>query len=129
MIFHVVLFAPRPDLTPGDEDAFASALERAVRDIPTVRGARVGRRVIHGQAYESLASADFPYAAIVEFDDLDGLQAYLAHPAHEALGARFYETLRAALVFDYDMGPVAAIRGWLDTSRGVAGKSSRVADL
>jgi hypothetical protein len=117
MIFHVVLFAPRPDLTPGEEAAFAAALAQAVREIPTIRSARVGRLVNNGQAYKARASADFPYAAILEFDDLAGLQAYLAHPAHQALGARFHDTLRAALVFDYDMDEVASIGAWLDAAR------------
>ena len=54
----------------------------------------------------------YPYAAVIEFDDLDGLQAYLNHPQHENLGALFYELLEAGLVYDYEMnaetGPTTA---------------------
>lgn len=46
---------------------------------------------------------DFPYAAVVQFDDLDGLQAYLQHPAHEALGAKFHELTPVGLIDDYEM--------------------------
>jgi hypothetical protein len=117
MILHVVLFAPRSDLTLDEQDAFVTALERAAHEIPTVRRVRIGRRVVHGQAYESLVSVDYPYAAMLEFDDVAGLRAYLAHPAHQLLGTHFYEARQAALVFDYDVGELAAIRGWLDAER------------
>ena len=71
--------------------ALADALTVAIRDIPSVRRARIGRRVTHGRPYEQLMDVDYEYAAVLEFDDVDGLQAYLAHPAHEALAARFFE--------------------------------------
>jgi len=48
MLFHVVLFRPRPDLTVAD-------------------------------------------------------RAYLEHPAHQALGARFMQLLEASAIFDYQM--------------------------
>jgi hypothetical protein len=118
MVAHVVLLAPRPDLTREQQDAVISAFERAAREIPSVRRVRVGRRVRHGQTYEARMAVDYPLAAIFEFDDLDGLQAYLRHPAHEDLGARFYDSLAAALAFDYEMAEVAAVRQWFGESAG-----------
>jgi hypothetical protein len=112
MVAHVVLLAPRPDLTPDQRDAFLRALERAAREIPSVRRARVGKRVLHGPAYEARMAVDFPFAAIFEFDDLAGLQAYLAHPAHEDLGARFYDSLSAALAYDYQMDDAGRAGDW-----------------
>jgi hypothetical protein len=47
---------------------------------------------------------------MIEFDDLAGLQAYLQHPAHEQLGARFGKSLSAALVYDFEVGGVDALR-------------------
>ena len=38
MISHVVLFRPKPDLSNADREGLVAAFERAVRDIPTVRG-------------------------------------------------------------------------------------------
>ncbi len=110
MIAHVVLLEPRAGLSDDEREAFVQAVERAARDIPTVRRGRVGRRVRHGAAYEQ--GPDFPFAAIFEFDDVAGLQAYLAHPAHQGLGARFHDSLAAALARDYDMGEVGDVRGW-----------------
>ena len=87
-------------------------LERAARYIPSVRSVRVGRRVLHGPGYERDMSVGFPFAAIFEFDDLADLQAYLAHPAHEDLGARFSDSLASALVCDFEMDSVEGVRDW-----------------
>ena len=41
---------------------------------------------------------DYTHAAILEFDDLDGLTAYLEHPAHAELASRFFECFEQALM-------------------------------
>jgi hypothetical protein len=110
MVSHVVLMKPRPDLTAAARTALVDAFERAVREIPTVRGVRIGRRIAHGAGYEASAPDTADYLAIVEFDDLAGLQAYLRHPAHEQLGARFGDSLSAALVYDFEVGGMDALR-------------------
>jgi hypothetical protein len=115
VVAHVVLLAPRADLTPDQRQNVIAALERAAREIPSVRRVWIGRRIRHGVAYEQRAIPDFPVAAIFEFDDLAGLQAYLAHPAHADLGARFYDSFSAALACDYEMDGVAGARRWFDT--------------
>ena len=79
-----------------------AALKAAAQEIPTVRRFRVGARVTHGAAYEKLMPHDFPFAAIVEFDDLAGLQAYLQHSKHRELGELFYRLQDVALAYDYD---------------------------
>jgi len=103
---------PRADLSPAERAALIDAFERAVRDIPTVRAVRVGRRVVHGAGYEQLAADAADYLAVIDFDDLAGLQAYLRHPAHEALGARFNQSLQSALVYDFEMGGTEELRRW-----------------
>ena len=110
MIAHVVLFRPKPELSSDARERLVSAFMRATRDIPQIRRARIGRRVTHGRPYEQLMRADYPYAAILEFDDIDALKAYLGHDAHDALGASFFECLEAALIYDYEIGePPAAV--------------------
>lgn len=103
MIAHVVLMKPRPDLSDADRQAFVDAFERAVREIPTVRAVYIGRRVRHGAGYEqtSIDAADF--IASINFADLDGLQAYLRHPAHQELGTRFGQAMASALVYDFEI--------------------------
>src|SRR5262245_31989110 len=100
---------PRTDLSDDDRRAFLAAFERALREIPDVRGVRIGRRVLHGAGYESLASAAGAYLAIIDFDDLAGLQNYLRHPAHEDLGARFYGALASATVCDFDISGIEGL--------------------
>ena len=112
MLSHVVLLAPRRDLTPAQLETFISAFERAAREIPSVRAVRVGRRVRHGQMYEAAMTTDFTVFALFEFDDLAGLQEYLNHPAHADLAAQFYGSLAAGLAYDYEMGTVASVRRW-----------------
>ena len=112
MFSHIILMKPRADLSPAERAALIDAFERAVRDIPTVRAVRVGRRVVHGAGYEQLARDAADYLAVVDFDDLAGLQAYLRHPAHEALGARFNQSLQSALVYDFEVGGTEELRRW-----------------
>lgn len=81
------------------------ALHAAATEIPSVRRFYVGARVTHDRPYEQMMTEDYPYAAVVEFDDLAGLQAYLDHPQHEKLGVLFYELLDSGLVYDYEMDP------------------------
>jgi hypothetical protein len=102
MIFHVVLLKPRKDLSAAEREALIASFRRAATEIPMVRGVRIGRRVTHGAGYESGAPDVADFVAILEFDDLSGLQAYLRHPAHEELGARFGQSVSSAWVYDFE---------------------------
>ena len=95
---------PRGDLSAADRQALVDAFGRAVREIPTVREVRIGRRVKHGAAYEAAAPDSADFMASIGFEDLSGLQAYLRHPAHEELAARFYQSLSSALIYDFEAG-------------------------
>ncbi len=110
MISHVILFQPKADLSHADRQALLDAFERAVRDIPVVRGVRTGRRLTHGAGYEqSTPSLDVLVA--IDFDDLDALQAYLRHPAHAELGARFTQSIGSGWVFDFELASIAELSG------------------
>jgi hypothetical protein len=110
MITHVVLLKPRADLTAADRHAFVAAFERAMRDIPTVRSVRVGRRVMHTGGYEQGMPDTADFLALIEFDDVDGLREYLHHPAHAELGALFNRILTSALVYDFETDGVEALQ-------------------
>ncbi len=111
MITHVVLIRPRPDLSDADRMSFVASFERAVRTIPSVRGVRVGRRVLHDVGYEN-NQPPVDYLALIDFGDLGGLRAYLEHPAHLELGARFSTSLAGALVYDFETGGIETITKW-----------------
>ena len=116
MLSHIVLFQPKPDLTAEDRRALVDALKRAFQSIPSIRRVRVGVRVTHGAAYEQMAAHDLTIGAVLEFDDLAGLQAYLAHPAHQDLGARFNSSAAVSSVYDYEMSTVEGVDDLLGRS-------------
>ena len=108
MVWHLVLLKPKVDLSVGDRAALVASFKRAIREIPTVREVRVGRRVTHGAGYEATAPDAADYLVSIGFENLEGLQVYLRHPAHEELAGRFYQSLSAALVYDFEAGDVEA---------------------
>ena len=104
MIAHVVLFKPKPGLTDADRQAVIGDLKAAASGIPSIRKMRVGRRIRHGlPGYEQLMREDYEFIVVIEFDDIDGLTAYLNHPQHNAIGAHFMTASEAALAYDYEL--------------------------
>jgi hypothetical protein len=103
LIAHVVLFRLRPEVSIADRRAIIDAWTTALKEISSIRRARVGHRVKIGREYESLARIDFPYGAILEFDDLNGLRAYLDHPAHESITTRFFAAIADTLIYDFEV--------------------------
>lgn len=103
MIFHVVLFRPRTDLSADARQGLIHALTRAIDEIGAIRKIRIGRRRTHGRPYEQLMRENYTHVAILEFDDLAALRAYLEHPAHADLAARFFECFEQALMYDFDV--------------------------
>jgi len=102
MIRHIVLFRPRADLSADERAGLTDALRTAIEMIPSIRRARLGRRVTHGRPYEQRMRVDYEYAAMLDFDDLSGLRMYLEHPAHEALATRFFRVLDESLIYDFE---------------------------
>ena len=103
MIAHIVLFRLRPDVSLDDRRAVLDAWATALKGIPVIRRARVGRRVRIGRSYESLTRLDFPYAAVIEFDNMEALRAYLDHPAHEAMATRLFAAIEDTLIYDFEI--------------------------
>ena len=103
MIAHVVLFRPRHDLSAGSRRTLASSFEAALTRIPSIRRARVGKRIAVGRPYEQAMRVDYTYAAVIEFDDRDGLKAYLEHPAHAQLASEFFSAFEEALMYDFEL--------------------------
>ena len=75
----------------------------AINEIGSIKRARIGRRRTHGRAYEQLMRENYTHAAILEFEDLAGLQAYLEHPVHAGFASRFFECFEQALMYDFDV--------------------------
>ena len=103
MVTHVVLLRPRAGLSADERAGLADALRAAIETIPSIRRARIGRRVTFGRGYEQSMQTNYEFVALLDFDDLDGLRAYLDHPAHEALATRFFQVLDDALMYDFEV--------------------------
>ncbi len=99
-------------MSERERDALVAAFRRAVREIPDVRAVRVGRRVTHGAAYERSSPGIADFLIVIDFDDLDGLQAYLRHPAHAELGMRFNQAFDSGLVYDFEAGSDADLTSY-----------------
>jgi hypothetical protein len=102
VIAHVILFSPKADLSPSAREELLHALVAASAGIPSIRHFRVGRRITHGlPGYEQVMRDHYEFAAIIEFDDVDGLKSYLAHPSHTAIGQHFTASASRALAYDF----------------------------
>ena len=103
MISHLVLFTPPASLSDAERRVLLQAVSAGLRACATVRSVRVGRRVLHGlPGYERAMRQDYQYVLMLEFEDVEGLKAYLTHPAHAALGQAF-ASADASLAYDYEM--------------------------
>lgn len=109
MVCHVVLFSPREGLSSAERQRLVTAFTAALDGIPGVRGLRVGARVRHGAGYEQVTREPAEYFVAIDFDDVAGLQAYLVHPTHQALGQAFGESVGWAGVFDFEVGGIDTI--------------------
>lgn len=103
MIAHLVLFRPRPDLTDSARQELAGAFTTALREIPSIRRAHIGKRIVHGRGYEASMHKDYAYSALLEFESVEHLRAYLEHPAHAQLGKHFWSALEDILVYDFEL--------------------------
>jgi hypothetical protein len=104
MIAHTVLFQPGPSVGPETKAGILESLTRAIQQCPTVRASRIGRRIRHGlPGYEQQMREDYQYLLVLEFDDIEGLRAYLEHPAHNAIGGFFTSAASASLAYDYEV--------------------------
>jgi Stress responsive A/B Barrel Domain len=102
VIAHIVLFEPRPDLSDAERQHLVEGIRAAAREIPSVQRLRVGRRVRHGiPGYEEAMRDDYSFAAIIEFQTVEALREYLAHPGHQTIGRHFSESSVRALAYDY----------------------------
>ena len=109
MISHIVLFKPRIALGPAEKALVVAHLRSAIAQCPTVRACRIGRRVQHGlPGYEQQMPEDYQFSLILDFDDVEGLKAYLQNPAHAGIGGLFTSAASASLAYDYELVDLAS---------------------
>lgn len=101
MIAHLVLLKPRATLGEDERNALLESMRVAFAGIPEIKRVRIGKRLLLGRGYETQMVEHFEYSAIIEFDSEADLRVYLDHPQHQELGKRFFDSVDAALVYDY----------------------------
>lgn len=103
MILHVVFYQPKASATAEELGELVAAIEQASREIPSIRQVRAGRAMDFGFSYsERSLGQKFAYSAVFEFDDLDGLKAYLLHGAHKRLAELFWNVCEATMIVDVE---------------------------
>jgi hypothetical protein len=104
MILHIVLFQAKPSATAEDSAELTAALEAASRQVTSIRNVRVGKAADLGLGYSSWPKDQKAgYVALFEFEDRNGLQAYLSHPTHRRLSDMFKKTSDQSVVFDAEV--------------------------
>ena len=113
MVAHVVLLQPRATLGADEREALLESMRVAFTGIPEIKRVRIGRRILIGRGYETQMAEHFEYSAIIEFDSETDLRSYLDHPQHQELGKRFFQSVDAALVYDFATVEPDRVRGLL----------------
>ena len=113
MVAHVVLLRPRATLGADEREALLESMRVAFTGIPEIKRVRIGRRILIGRGYETQMAEHFEYSAIIEFDSEADLRSYLDHPQHQELGKRFFQSVDAALVYDFATVEPDRVRGLL----------------
>jgi Stress responsive A/B Barrel Domain len=104
VISHIVLFNPKPDVTPDQRRSFALAIRETCRSIAVVQAARIGRAKDVRAGYSRFfGEKTYEYAAVLDFDTEAALIEYLQHPLHRELGRLFWETCESTVVVEVEM--------------------------
>ncbi len=96
MIRHCSLWKFKEGVTPELIDEMAAAFARAIEHIPSAISGRFGRNV-------GYMDDNYDFAINIEFEDVDGYRAYVAHELHRELSARYLRPnaqSRAGLQFE-----------------------------
>ncbi len=110
MVAHVVLLRVKASLSEPDREALLESMRVAFTGIPEITRVRIGKRILIGRGYETQMAEHFEYSAIIEFGSEAALRVYLDHPRHQELGRRFFESVEAALVYDYTLVDAEHVR-------------------
>ena len=111
MISHVVLFRPKPSITPEERETMVNTQREAVEGIPQIKRFTIGKRLLLNRpGYETQMAEHYEYSAIMEFDSEADLRAYLDHPAHHQLGKLLFTTADAVLAYDFASTSLADLK-------------------
>jgi hypothetical protein len=97
MIRHVVMFRWTPETTEEQKRRVAAELSRLPALLPVLRAYRMGADL-------GINEGNFEWAAVADFDDLEGYLTYRDNPEHRAIIAEFIRPIiaeRAAIQYEF----------------------------
>ena len=96
MIRHVVMMRWTPEATEEQKQRVAAELGRLPALLPVLRAYRMGADL-------GVNEGNFEWAAVADFDDLEGYLTYRDNPEHRAIIAKFIRPIiaeRAAIQYE-----------------------------
>ncbi len=93
---HIVLFKFEETATPEQIKGVVDAFAALPGKIDTIKDFEMGTNVSPEKHDKG-----FTHGFVVTFDDKEGLEEYLPHPAHKEFGAGLGGILKDVIVFDY----------------------------
>jgi hypothetical protein len=104
VIQHIVLFTPKAALSGDERLAFATSTLATLRRSDTICRFTVGRRIEVDAGYDrSPGDKSYDYAAVLEFNDRNGLIQYLNSPDHAELGRLFWLACESTVVVEVEV--------------------------
>jgi hypothetical protein len=97
MIRHMVMFRWTAEATQEQKQRVATELRRLPALLPVLRAYHVGADL-------GINEGNFEFAAVADFDDLEGYQTYRDNPEHRAIIAEFILPVtadRAAVQYEF----------------------------
>src|ERR1700724_4715387 len=97
MIRHMVMFRWTAEATQEQKQRVAAELGRLPALLPVLRAYHVGADL-------GLVKGNFEFAAVADFDDLEGYQTYRDNPEHRVIIAEFILAIvaeRAAVQYEF----------------------------
>jgi Stress responsive A/B Barrel Domain len=83
MLRHVAMFKFREDAAEEQKRASRDALANLKGTVPSLREMTVGRNLEH-DLYDREVYRNWDMVLVADFDDLEGLRSYFAHPVMKA---------------------------------------------
>ena len=80
MVQHIVMWKFKPEVTTAQQQEMKQQLEALLGVVPSLKSIQVGLD-------ESKKPAAMDMVLLTTFDDLEGLNAYAVHPAHQKVVA------------------------------------------
>lgn len=103
MVFHLVLFKLKPEVTPEKLEEIMMKTRSQLLKIPVVRSIKCGKKIVKQD--------EWPFFLAVELETMDKLEMYREDPIH----IKFVEEVikpntTARLALDYEMDPNKDVR-------------------